>query len=100
MVLEIIDEGSNRRGPLQSQFDGGVAMTLTGRATDPHHVPCIIEEADEGILGNGDRPGECRNHAGGCPTLNTTAEQPILFEVETDEDTDVPCKHSTECGTN
>ena len=43
---------------------GGVAMTLTGRATDPHHVPCIIEEADEGILGNGDRPGECRNHAG------------------------------------
>lgn len=54
----------------------------------------------EAILGNGDRPGECRNHAGGCPTLNTTAEQPILFEVETDEDTDVPCKHSTECGTN
>lgn len=57
MVLEISDEGSNRRGPLQSQFDGGVAMTLTGRATDPHHVPCAIEVNDENIQPNKPKRG-------------------------------------------
>ena len=80
---------------------GEISPTITGdhqnRITD--YTAIVVE--NERILGNGDRPGECRNHAGGgCPTLNTTAEQPILFEVETHEDTDVPCKHSTECGTN
>lgn len=33
---------------------------------------------DDGLHGDGNRAGECRNYEGGCPTLNCTSEQPIL----------------------
>lgn len=34
---------------------------------------------DDGDMGNGNRPGKRRDHEGGCPTLNTTHEHPILM---------------------
>ena len=34
---------------------------------------------DHGRLDYGNRASQCRNYEGGCPTLNTTDEQPILI---------------------
>jgi site-specific DNA-cytosine methylase len=33
-------------------------------------------------VGNGNRTGECRNHEGGCPTLNAAHEQPIYISTD------------------
>ena len=38
----------------------------------------IVGESDGRGDRNGIRTGECRNYEGGCPTLNTTDEQPIM----------------------
>ena len=59
---------------------GETSPTITGdhqnRITD--YTAIVVE--NERILDDGDRTSQCRNYAGGCPTLNTTHEMPILFE--------------------
>lgn len=54
-------------------------MTVTARfGTGGCNTPLILEVKD-GTISNGNGTGECRDNEGGCPTLNTTSEQPILI---------------------
>lgn len=45
---------------------------------DAYNDMLIVGESDGRGNRDGIRTSECRNYEGGCPTLNTTAEQPIM----------------------
>ena len=98
MVLEIADEEGDRIRPLQPDDGGEITMTLTAERMDVHHMPCVLETdmqrttgtlspgghpgsyngqdayndmlvVDDGLHGDGDRAGTCRNNEGGVPNI-------------------------------
>lgn len=49
---------------------GGVSMTLSARATDPHHIPCVIvKSGKEPVLLESNQNHATITNNGVCPTL-------------------------------
>lgn len=61
----------NKTGPLMANSHPG---SYCGQDA---YSDLLITEEQDGRIYYGNGSGQCRNNAGGCPTLNTVAEQPI-----------------------
>ena len=64
---------------------GDQTMTLTGAATDSHHIPCVIDGSTVALEGNGSRPshhGDGYAESGKSYTLNTTEVHAVAYSQD------------------